>query len=486
MQNKELDMVVEQAREEIKKSGASRRDVLKLAGIGGAAMMMAGATQEAEAATKAKAAVSGRVVVIGGGFAGLSFINKFTGLADGASITLIEPSETCYYQPGYTLIAADVYQPDDVVYNTADYVPSDVKWLKTSVTECHPDENYLVTQNGQKVEYDYLVVTPGLQLNFDGIEGFSEDVVGKNGISCLYTWDGSQKTEELMIRFCEQGGKGVFTHPNTPIKCGGAPKKIQFLTDGYARKIGTRDKMTLDFYAPGGGYFGVPEYAKLIEDEYKKKDLGAYFKHTLTSIDPSSKEATFSHAVETMVDEYDPILEETVKVKKTSTEVVNVPFDFIHVTPPMSAPDAIKSSKLAWQKGSAAKGGWVELEPQTLQHTRYPNVFGLGDVAGIPLGKTGGSIRKQYPVAAQNLADVMAGKEPSAKYDGYTVCPLITDYGEVAMLEFDWTDPSAGVYSGKMAPSLPLNPLEPHWLYWVLKVYMLKPMTMYGMLKGMA
>ncbi len=325
-----------------------------------------------------------------------------------------------------------------------------------------------------------------MQLNFDGIEGFSEDVVGKNGISCLYTWDGSQKTEELMIRFCEQGGKGVFTHPNTPIKCGGAPKKIQFLTDGYARKIGTRDKMTLDFYAPGGGYFGVPEYAKLIEDEYKKKDLGAYFKHTLTSIDPSSKEATFSHAVETMVDEYDPILEETVKVKKTSTEVVNVPFDFIHVTPPMSAPDAIKSSKLAWQKGSAAKGGWVELEPQTLQHTRYPNVFGLGDVAGIPLGKTGGSIRKQYPVAAQNLADVMAGKEPSAKYDGYTVCPLITDYGEVAMLEFDWTDPSAGVYSGKMAPSLPLNPLEPHWLYWVLKVYMLKPMTMYGMLKGMA
>lgn len=487
MDKRELESVKEIINEEMKKDGVSRRDLLKLLGVSGATLMMAGAGQEARAEEAAsKATGKGKVLIVGGGFGGLSIMNKLTSLADNADITLIEPSETVYYQPGYTLIAGDIYQPDDVVYNTADYVPSNAKWIQSTVTEFHPDENYVMTKDGQKVQYDYMVVTPGIQINFEGIEGFSKEIVGTNGISCLYTWEGAQKTEELMKKFCETGGKGVFTHPNTPVKCGGAPKKIQFLTDGYARKVGTRDKMTLDFYAAGGGYFGVPQYAKLIEDLYKERGFGAYFKHTLTSVDPGAKTATFNHAVEKTVKEFDDVLGEEVEVKKIANEQVTVPFDFIHVTPPMSAPDAVKNSPLSWKKGSAAAGGWVELDPQTLQHTRYPNVFGLGDAAGIPLGKTGGSVRKQYPVAAQNLIDVMNGKAPSAKYNGYTVCPLITGYGEVAMLEFDYSDPAHNVFSGKMAPSLPLDPLQPHWLYWVIKVYMLKPMTMYGMLKGLA
>jgi len=486
MDNKELDLIVEKAREEIQKAGVSRRDILKLLGVSGATMMMAGAMNEAEAATQAKAAGNGKILIVGGGFAGLSILNKLTGMVSNPDITIIEPSETVIYQPGYTLVAAGVYQPNDVVYNTSSYIPSGVKWIKAAVTEFHPDENYVMTSNNEKVQYDYMVVTTGLKLNFEGIQGLNEGMIGKDGIGCIYTLDGCQKTNEIMMDFLSKGGQGVFTHPATPIKCGGAPKKIQFLADGYARKIGTRDKVKLDFYAAGGGYFGVPQYAKLIEDEYKKKDLGAHFKSNLTAVDPANKEATFTTSIEKTVKELDPVFNEMVEVKKVVNEEIKVKYDFIHITPPMQAPDAVKNSPLAWQKGSAAAGGWIECDPQTLRHARYPNVFSFGDVAGIPLGKTGGSVRKQYIVAAQNLVDVMNGKEPSAKYGGYTVCPLITNYGEVAMLEFDWTDPAAGVYKGKMAPSLPLNPLEPHWLYWVIKVYMLKPMTMYGMLKGMA
>lgn len=486
MQNKELDLMAEIAIEEMKKEGLSRRDVLKLAGIGGATMMLAGTSVQAEAATVAKASVKGKILIVGGGFAGLSILNKLISLIDNPDITIIEPNEKVLYQPGYTLIAAGVYEPDDVVYKTSSYIPSKAKWIKAEVTEFHPDENYVVTNKNEKVTYDYMVVATGLKLDFAGIEGFSEDILGQNGIACMYTHDGATKTKKLMEEFCQKGGYGVFTDPGTPIKCGGAPKKILFITDGYARKIGTRDRLKLDFYTGGSKYFGVKEYAKLIEDEYKKKDLGANFKWTLKAIDPSKKVATFNQAIEKTVQELDPIFNEMVEVKKVINESVEVPFDFIHATPPMSAPDAVKNSPLAWQKGSAAKGGWVECDPQTLRHTRYPNVFALGDVAGIPLGKTGGSVRKQYVVAAQNLVDVMSGKEPSKKYGGYTVCPVITNYGEVALLEFDWSDPANGVYSGKMAPSLPLDPLKPHWLYWVLKVYMLKPMIMYGMLRGMA
>lgn len=486
MQNKELDLMAEMAIEEMKKAGVSRRDVLKLAGISGATMMLAGASMQAEAATVAKASAKGKILIVGGGFAGLSLLNKLSSVIDNPDVTIIEPNEEVLYQPGYTLVAAGVYQPNDVVYKTSSYIPSGAKWIKAKVNEFHPDENYVMTDKNEKVTYDYMIVATGLQLNFGGIEGFSEDILGTNGITCIYTQNGATKTTKVMEEFCQKGGHGLFTDPGSPIKCGGAPKKIQFLTDGYARKIGTRDKLKLDFYTGGGGYFGVKEYAKLIEDEYKKKDLGANFKWTLKAIDPSKKVATFNQAVEKTVQELDPVFNEMVEVKKVVNESVEVPFDFLHATPPMSAPDAVKNSQLAWQKGSAAAGGWVECDPQTLRHTRYPNVFTLGDVAGVALGKTGGSVRKQYGVVAQNLANVMSGKEPTEKYGGYTVCPLITNYGEVAMLEFDWTDPAAGVYSGKMAPSLPLDPLKPHWLYWVLKVYMLKPMTMYGMLKGMA
>jgi len=144
----------------------------------------------------------------------------------------------------------------------------------------------------------------------------------------------------------------------------------------------------------------------------------------------------------------------------------------------MRAPDAVKNSSLAWQRGSASKGGWLELNKETLQHTRYPNVFGLGDVAGIPMGKTGGSARKQYRVLVENIILAMEGKELTSKYAGYTVCPLITDIGSIMLAEFNWEK--------KPTPSFPLDPTQERYVWWLLKVYALKPMTIYGMLSGRA
>lgn len=469
-----LDQLAQELAADVKSGKISRRDMLKMAGVGGAALMMAG--QEAQAATAAHAGnAKGKIVIVGGGFAGLSIANKLDSMLSSPDMTIIEPSETVMYQPGYTLIASGVYDKDDVVFSTGDYIPSGAKWVKEKVAEFYPDENYVKTSGGQKIDYDYLVIATGLQINFDGIEGMSQEQVGKDGVGCIYTHEGAAKTLGVIKEFCEKGGEGIFTHPNTPVKCGGAPKKIQFLTDGYARKIGTRDKINTTFMPNGGAMFGVKEYHEAIVGFYKERDMKWKYKHNLVSIDPGSKKAHFDHTYE-VKGAFDEILGEHEMIKKTDR--VTVDYDFIHVVPPMSAPDAVKASSLAWQKGSAAKGGWVELEKETLRHTRYPNVFGCGDVAGIPMGKTGGSVRKQYVVMCQNLVDVMEGKEPSAKYGGYTVCPLITGYGTVALLEFDWTK--------KPTPSFPLDPSVDRWIYWMLKVYMLKPMTMYGMLKGRA
>jgi sulfide:quinone oxidoreductase len=163
----------------------------------------------------------------------------------------------------------------------------------------------------------------------------------------------------------------------------------------------------------------------------------------------------------------------------TKHEKVEVPYDFLHITPPMAAAPEIGNSPVG------SKKGWVPVNKETLQHVKFDNVFALGDIAAIPMGKTGGSVRKQYKVLVDNLISAMEGKELTAKYDGYTVCPLITSIGTVMLAEFNWASKATG--SGKNAALIPfLDPTIERWTWWLLKVYALKPMTQYGMLAGRA
>lgn len=248
-----------------------------------------------------------------------------------------------------------------------------------------------------------------------------------------------------------------------------------YLTNARLVEAGVRDNVEMTFYPNGSKMFGVPEYHDAIVKQFEARDMKWEYRNNLIGIDTDKKIATFEKRWFEK-GPWDEDLEEYTMVPMS--KAVDREYDFIHVTPPMRAPDAVKNSSLAWQKGSASKGGWVELDKETLQHTRYPNIFGLGDVAGIPMGKTGGSARKQYKVLAENLISAMEGKDLTAKYAGYTVCPLITDIGKVMLAEFNWTK--------KPTPSFPLDPTQERYIWWLLKVYLLKPMTVYGMLSGRA
>jgi sulfide:quinone oxidoreductase len=469
-----MDHIIEHTTSTLNQAGISRRDALKMGGMGAVAMMLAHSEASATMSPQASNA-KGKIVIVGGGFAGLAILNKLYSTLSHPNLTLIEPSETVYYQPAYTLIATGINQASDVIYKTSEYLPSGAVWIRHKAMEFYPDENYLITSEGTKVPYDYLVITTGVTSYFNQIEGLSYDQVGKNGIGSVYDFTTCQGTFTEMKKFCEKGGEGLFSHPNTPIKCGGAPKKIQFLTDGYARKIGTRDKINTTFLPNGGSMFSVKEYHDAIVGFYKERDMKWKYKHNLVAIDPEKKEATFEHTYQ-VKGAFDEILGEHEMI--TKKDRIDLPYDFIHVTPPMGATPEIKHSPFSWKKGSAAKGGFIETNKETLQHARYKNVFCCGDVAGIPMGKTGGSVRKQYSVLVNNLIATMKGEAMSAKYTGYTVCPLITGYGKVALLEFDW--------SKKPKPSFPIDPTVDRWIYWILKVYMLRPMTMHGMLRGHA
>ncbi len=156
-------------------------------------------------------------------------------------------------------------------------------------------------------------------------------------------------------------------------------------------------------------------------------------------------------------------------------------YDFLHFTPPMSAPDFVREAGLGWTEGKLAADAWVMVDKETLVHKTYPNIISLGDVAGIPTSKTSAAIRKQVPIAAKNLISLMEGKEPAEKYDGYAACPIVTDYGHVLLCEFDYKKEAQNSF-----PFTLLDTSKEQWAAWLLKVYFLKPMYFYGMLNGWA
>lgn len=486
------DKIIEEILGEIEKHEGvlSRRDAMKLLAASPiAAGVLAGTTTTTEAYASSDA--KGKIVIVGGGLAGVATAAKLTNKLSNPDITIIEPNpHSVSYQPGQTLVAAGVWQKSDITYDTANFIPKGTKWIKEMVVSFDPANNKVKTQSGMEVAYDYLVVATGLVLDFASIKGLEGEImslgdneivrkkVGKNGVYSIYFADGAVDTykgiQELIAKAKAHTGseklQAIFTDPATAIKCGGAPKKIMYIIHDLLTKAGVRDKVELTFCPSGDKMFGVPEYNDAIFEQFKKRGFKWEFKTNLVAIDTEKKVATFENKW-LEKGEYDEDLKEYTMIPMSKN--IEKKYDFIHITPPQKAPDLVGKSPIGSSKG------WVPVVKETLQHVTYKNVFAIGDVAALPMGKTGGSARKEYAVLVDNLIAVMEKKEKlPAAYDGYTVCPLITSLGTVMLAEFNWT--------AKPTPSFPLDPTQERWIWWLLKVYALKPMTIYGMLSGRA
>jgi len=463
--------------------GISRRDALKMMGISPIAAGVL-ASAGSSSITKAEASsAKGKIVVVGGGAGGIMATVRLNSALSNPDITIIAPNETHIYQPGQVFVAAGEMTTEDLLKKNKDFIPSDVKWIKDEVKSFDPDNNKLMTRSGEEISYDYLVVATGLQYHYEWIKGLSVEDIGTNGISSVYLnnpEDGTAKGGSItqawfndLHKASKDGSnpKVICTQPSTPIKCGGAPQKILYLSDDFLK----RDGLTADFtFATNGSkLFGVESVNKTLNEVVQPYygNITNKFKHNLVEIDVKGKVATFEHKYEEK-GEYDEDLEEYDIIKKT--ELVKMSYDFIHIVPPMAGVDAVANSKLSWQKGSGK--GWLEVDQETLQHRRYKNVFGIGDICGVPKGKTGGSARHHGPIMVSNLIAAMEDKELKEKFDGYTVCPLKTRYGKIIMAEFD--------YEGE-APSFPLAVGEERWIWWAFDLYMLKSMYWYLMLRGL-
>jgi len=394
-----------------------------------------------------------KIVIIGGGTAGITVAARLADRVGGDNIALIEPSEKHYYQPMWTLVGAGVATAESTEKNEADYIPDGVTWIKDWAEELKPEENAVVLKSGTTVTYDALVVAPGLVTKWDAIDGLVNALEHDPRVASNYSFKFAPKTWEAMKSF--KGGTALFTHPATPIKCGGAPQKIMYLFEDYLRKHGLRDKSSVDAYFQGGTIFGVPAFAKALEPILEARDIHFHGRYDLVKIDREKSEATFLHLDE--------------GTEKT------VHYDFLHVTPKMGPPDFMAKSAFATTE---APTGWMAVDIHTLQSKAFKNVFGLGDVVALPTAKTGAAVRKQAPAVVENLLSVLEGKEPTKKYNGYTSCPLVTRFGKIIMAEFGYDD--------VLMPSFPLNPMRERWSMWMVKLFVLPVLYWQFMLRGKA
>ena len=443
------------------KKGINRRKFFKIMAAAGLFSLID--TQHAKAfSSKAK----GKIVIVGGGAAGISMAGLKRCL-DEPNITLIDPSDRQFYQPGFTLIASGVYKPEDVWKKQEDCMPSGINWVKDAVIAVDPVWNQVTTAKNGKIPYDFLVLAPGIQLNWDKVEGFSYDQLGVGNAHCIYDFQGAQKTWKALQEFTAKGGRGIYTDTYTKHKCGGAPKKICLLTEHYARKHNQRDHIQLEYFTAEKALYDVPYFTPRLIEIYKERNIPIQTNTRVKGIDTAAKQVHFERI-------------ETIDGEKKVTPFVE-DYDFLHFLPPMSAPDFVKEAGLGFPDGNLAADGWAMVDKETLVHQKYPNIIAVGDVAGTPTSKTSAATRVQVPIAAKNLIALMEGKEPTEKYNGYAACPIVTDYGHVLLCEFD--------YDKNPQISFPFSMLDmskEQWAAWLLKVYVLKPLYFYGMLKGYA
>ena len=394
------------------------------------------------------------ILIIGGGTAGITVAARLLrkGYRD---VAVIEPSNTHYYQPLWTLVGGGQAQAQQTARPVASVMPKGATWIRTTATTVDPERNTVSCTDGMSYSYDVLVVCPGIQLDWDRTEGLAE-TLGKNGVSSNYRFDLAPRTWEFIRN--TTSGTAVFSMPSGPIKCGGAPQKIAYLAADYWRKTGVLGNIDVHLVVPTPRIFAIGAIADNLDKVVADYGIKLHTGSEVRSVDAAAGKVTFA------------------PVGGEGTETV-LSYDMLHAVPHQSAPDWIKNSPLSTAYTGGDANGYVDIDKHTMQHVRYPNVFALGDAGSSPNSKTGAAIRKQAPVVVENIGALLAGQPLAARYNGYASCPIVTSSREMLMAEFD--------YSMQITPSIPvLDPSMPHRSYWYLKKYGLPTMYWNLMLKG--
>ncbi|XP_004932579.1 sulfide:quinone oxidoreductase, mitochondrial isoform X1 [Bombyx mori] len=392
-----------------------------------------------------------KLLVVGGGSGGCTVAAKFARRLNKDSVIILEPSNDHYYQPLFTLVGAGVKRVSDTRRSAQSVLPKAAKWLRDSAETINAKANVVTTKDGHVINYEYIVIAVGLKSDYNKIPGLTEALNDtSSGVSTIYAPEYCEKTWSDLQMF--KGGEAIFTYPETLIKCPGAPQKIAYLAESYFTKTNVRSKSNITYNTCLPVIFGVKKYADALLKVVERKKINVNYKTVLKEVKPDRREAVFYNTDD--------------KTKETTMQ-----YNMLHVTPPMKTPDFLQRSS-----DIVDPNGYLTVNKYTLQHDKYPNVYGIGDCTNTPNSKTAAAIAKQCYVLEHNLLGTMQKDEPKLKYDGYGACPLLTAYGKCILAEF--------IYDGIPHETLPFDQARESALAYYMKKDLFPFLYWNLMLKG--
>ena len=394
-----------------------------------------------------------RVLIVGGGSAGITVAAQLLRARPGLDVAILEPASIHAYQSGWILAGAGLLPYAQTERPEADVIPAGAVWIQDSAARFEPEARRVITATGATLGYEVLVVATGLKLDWSRIRGLPE-ALGRHGVISTYSRPHLAASWKAIRDF--RGGTAVFTHPATPIKCGGAPQKVMYLADDiFQASSGVGVNARVIFCSAQAQLYPVEAYNTTVERVVARRGIEIHLLHNLVEVRADERVAVFE-----------------VKGEGGEPRQEEIRYDLLHVVPPMAAPDVIAASPLA----IAGPGGWVEVDRLTCQHKRYGDVFALGDVSSLPTAKSLAAVRGQAPVLVANLLAQVDGRPLLAHYDGYTACPLITSFHDVVMAEFD--------YSLQPVSSFLVDPTKERWSMFLVETRVFPWVYWHRVLKG--
>ncbi|KAH7113335.1 hypothetical protein B0J11DRAFT_541919 [Dendryphion nanum] len=356
-----------------------------------------------------------KVVIIGGGSAGITVSHQLLRKSGYSQddIAIVDPATWHHYQPGWTLVGGGLAKKEDLRRPLQGLMDPKFKFYNTNVNKVSPAENQITLDDGDTIGYEQLIVAPGITVDYGSVKGLTNALADPESlVSSIYNYDYCDKAFRSIEKLDK--GNAIFTQPAGIVKCAGAPQKIMWLALDHWKRAGrynsTDDSAINITFATGlPTMFGVPKYSAKLEELRIERGVEGLFQHNLIEVDGST--ATFA---------------------RTGQDNVKRKFGFLHVAP-RNVP-----YKFISESGIGNEAGYVDVNDGTLQHTKYNNIWSLGDASSLPTSKTVAAITSQAPLLVSNLLQATEGKEPTSIYDGYTSCPLLTGENKVLLAEFKY------------------------------------------------
>ena len=313
------------------------------------------------------AALNGRkkIVILGGGSGGVVVAtNLGRKLGDQHDVILVDKRADHLFMPAFLFVMVGERQPRDITRSLSRLEKRRVKFIQSEVLGIDPQRQQVELQN-QKLDYDYLIVSLGMQVRPDLVPGFAE--------GSLHPWeiDGALRLRSALESF--NGGRVVVGVPLGPYRCPPAPYEAQWMLDSYFKKRGIRDRVKLEFFTRDPEPCGERRNPTVwMDDESRRRNIKQHYEFVVRSIDSQAKEVKGLYGY-------------------------NIPYDLLVMVPPH------RPAQVLFDCGLAECENGIRVDYETLR-TKWDNVYALGDCADMPASKSGGVAHQEADVLAHNLA----------------------------------------------------------------------------------